>query len=225
MARQLDTLGLRYSFFRAIDGAKGEHLNFDSYDESACRRTGRRLLSPGERALAASHVALWRACLENDRPLLIAEDDLTFAPNFPETVRVVSDLMKTHRLVRLFGIFDRAYHSIADLGGAQLVRFLRGPLGTQCYALAPAGAKRLLAHLHPLTEPIDNYLDRFWTHDIPSLAILPYAVDHCSMEARASTLEPDRGKQHRSLGGKLRREFVRLRDDLERATYNAAWRP
>ena len=36
-------------------------------------------MSDGERGCAASHLALWRRCVERNGPLLVLEDDLDFA--------------------------------------------------------------------------------------------------------------------------------------------------
>jgi len=76
-------------------------------------------------------------------------------------------------------------------GQQRLVRYRKGPVGTQCYAISPDGARALLRHADRWTEPVDRYIDRFWLHGVHSYAIHPFPVGLPAQEL-ASVIESGR---------------------------------
>jgi glycosyl transferase family 25 len=179
MTGEFERAGLPFEFFYGVDGPRGEHLRFKQYDEKRTIRFFGKAMGVGEVGCWASHYLVWQKCVELNEPVLVVEDDVKLKPGFAGLVKRLEPLMEDHRLIRLYGLVKRPYRKLKDLGdGFTLIRFLRGPAGTQCYAISPAGAKTLLAGAESWREPVDRYMDRFWRHGLPSLAIMPYLLAH-----------------------------------------------
>lgn len=81
------------------------------------------------------------------------------------------------RFIWLCGLWDCRYDPVRTLSGPRrLVSYRKGPVGTQCYALSPAGAQALLKHASTWVEPVDRYIDSFWLHGLHSYALHLFPV-------------------------------------------------
>ena len=121
--------------------------------------------------------------------------------------------------IRLAGLNKVAEVTIRPLEAPyRLVRFLKGPAGTQCYAISPEAARMLLAKAGAWIEPVDDYLDRFWTHGVQSVAILPFHIRH-DVEER-SDIGDTRANRERSFVGPVGRTASRLYASLARRLSN-----
>lgn len=216
---QFEALGLGFDFLDAVDARKNEHVRLSRYDEAATMARYGAPLSAPEIGCFASHFAAWQLCVERDEPLAIFEDDVLLDPRFPEVLALAAARIEQHRLIRLFGKHNRSSRQLEALGSRYtLVRFQRGPIGTQCYCLSPAGARALLARATRWSEPVDHYLDRFWLHGVTSNAIVPYELKEMSRDILVGAIG---ARSHRRTGmAKFRRELTRQTDALARLIYN-----
>ena len=105
-------------------------------------------------------------------------------------------------------------------GEFSLVRFPSRLVGAQCYAISPGGAQRLLARCHPLVEPVDEYMDRFWVHGVEIVGLLPYVATHREQDTNSSTIGDDRAPRKLTGLAKVRRETFRFVDALRRESVN-----
>lgn len=214
---------IQHQFFDAIDASAGQHLSVSRYDEDgAIRRFGLPLL-PGEVGCFASHYTLWRHCVSIGRPIAIMEDDVTVTPHFVEAFGLAAQHIEACRFIRLAGLKERAFSTVRQLTERHsLVRFRRGPMGTQCYCLSPRGAALLLQGAERWTQPVDLYIDSFWRHGVASLAILPFEARESDEQASETTIA---GREVRRGGwAKYRREADRLSQTVQRLVYNATHR-
>lgn len=177
MQRRLGDLGLEYDFIRAIDGSAGEHVVFSNYRDEFCIKSWCRPLTSGEIGCFASHYLLWQRCVSNNEPMIVMEDDVDMSPQLVEVIRLLPGLSDLG-YVRLAGTAARPFRIVPRNlpAGWKLVRYLQGPMGTQCYVLYPKGALRLLGKADTWRLPVDDYIDSFWTHGVPCLGLLPAAV-------------------------------------------------
>jgi len=177
MRVQLDSLGLNYKFFPAIDGRAEEHLQFTNYRDEFCLEAWRRPLTPGEIGCFASHYLLWQRCVERNEPMIVMEDDVDISPRFVEAIKLLPGLDYLGYL-RLSGInFPRNKIALTKLPAEwEIVRFLERPMGTQCYALFPGSADKFIKNSARWTLPVDNYMDSFWLHNIPCIGLAPFQV-------------------------------------------------
>lgn len=202
---QLVALGVHHEFFEASDARCTEFAKHNRYDEAlALKRTG-QTMAPGECGCFASHHRLWQQCVASNRPLVVMEDDVVISPRLTESLQEAAKHIQSRRFIRLCGLWDCRHDTVMPLPGAQrLVRYRKGPVGTQCYAISPDGAKALLRHADRWVEPVDRYIDRFWLHGLQSYAIHPFPVSLPEQElasvidtGRAATLNKAAQRWHR----------------------------
>jgi len=172
--------GLTPERFRAVDARADEHVGVSRYDQRAFEARRGLPLLPAQQAVFASHWLSWRQVLERGRSAVIMEDDAGVEPGFAEVVALAGDLIERYRLLRLSALQrGRRPRVLRDLGGGyRLVRHNKGPGGLQAYALSPAGAERLLQHSQRWIDTIDDFVDAYWRHGLPALAIAPYRIGH-----------------------------------------------
>lgn len=191
---QLAGLGIPHTFFDASDARCPEFPKHNRYDEAlALKRTG-QTLAPGECGCFASHHRLWQMCAESGRPLVVMEDDVVVSPSLAEAIEDAAKHIHARRFIRLCGLWDCRHDTVMPLSGERrLVRYRKGPVGTQCYAISPRGARALLRHAERWVEPVDRYIDRFWLHGVQSYAIHPFPVS-LPAEELASVIESGRAE-------------------------------
>lgn len=170
----------------------------NSYDPKWCKRSewfkglhGREL-SPGELGCYASHYMLWLKCIEQNKPIVILEDDFELQSNFYESV--LDCLNSPFDLVRLFATFweiNPLNSVIASTDGTQVLPtdtrreiILNGHFYLSCmevfaasaYYLTPKAAKAFVSASLHFTEPADNLLTLVHSHKIPNFTYIPLSV-------------------------------------------------
>ncbi|WP_299641133.1 glycosyltransferase family 25 protein [Devosia sp.] len=215
VTRRLKELGIAFEFFAAVDAAAGAHLQFPSFPNKLRSRYGGHL-TPGEAGCFASHALLWEECAASGRPILILEDNVDLAANFCDSLAAAqAELDRGAGFIRLVALIQRRSVLLNEVSGnMRLVRYLKGPSGGQAYVLSPEGARRLLDGVKRWAEPLDDYLDRFWVHGLPALAIHPLTVTRADVP---TTIPGREGYTGLKL---FRRRLVRNWDGLFRLIYN-----
>ena len=116
-------------------------------------------LSPSERAIAASHIKLWRAC-SGDSMTFILEDDVVFEADCAATIQ---DLVKKVPIqsasLLLLGYFHREEKDLSLADETALLDFKLPQYfwGAHAYGLTAPAAKVLLKRL-PVDCPIDDFI-------------------------------------------------------------------
>ena len=150
------------------------------YDESDGRRVHGRTLTEGKLGSYASHVAAWEWLLESQyQQLIVFEDDVVV--DWPLIARLGGmdfsaigiDYMRLFTKIparwrRLRSPFLDGYH--------HLIRITSFALGTQAYLITRDGAQRLLKGARQIDCPVDAYMDKYWRHGVPNLALYPFPV-------------------------------------------------
>ncbi len=210
-----------FEFLTAVDGSRGDHPLMSHYDPSQSIWYYGKPLTPGAVGCFGSHYLAWQRCVEVGKPIIVMEDDVAALPHFRRTIGILKPLMAEYPLIRLFGLNERPFRQVRSVDGMTLIRFLRGPAGLQSYAISPRGAETLLAGAECWREPVDRYVDRFWSHGLPSLALRPYPFfwgDDTSSSTRIweskSTLITFVGKTRRFFDH-FGRHYYNLRQELK----------
>jgi len=126
---------------------------------------------------ALSHIALWRECAEEGRPVIVVEDDVVLKDGKER----IEEETRGKDFASLVYLSKHRSPVLAD----HLTTFW----GTQAYFLTPAAAKVLLRHAFPLSVHIDRYVaavaaregERGWTVATPPLRHSiqgPSSLDH-----------------------------------------------
>ena len=221
----LAPLGLPYEFFEAIDGKNGIHPLFNRVDQRLAEVRRGFLLTGGEIGCFASHYLLWERCVRENKSFLIFEDDIAINENFLEAYSAAADRIDQLGLIRFSGHKEREFTNLEMLEGSmKIVRFQKGPNGTSCYAISPAAAERLRAKASVWFEPVDLHLDRFWTHGVNSLGILPYPVAHAAESPEQSEIWQGTKRAPKSRRYRRLRALYRAHDDVLRFLANLPYR-
>ena len=210
-------MGIPFEISVAVDAAADEHLAFPQFRDRLRSRYGGHL-TPGEAACFASHAVLWEECAAGDQAMLILEDNLEMRDGLLGTIAAAkAELDAGGAYIRLAATIPRKFVPVRERAdGAQVVRYLKGPSGSQAYAISPEGARALLRGARQWAEPIDDYLDRFWLHGLAPLAIHPLQITRADI--------PTTIPRRKRLSGLalFRRRLVRNWDGLRRLIYNAS---
>lgn len=176
MSEELARAGTPFQFLSAVDGERGDHPLLRRHEPARSIGFYGKPLTAGAAGCFGSHFLAWQQCVESNEPLVVMEDDIKLLPNFAHTLDLLGPQLAKYPLIRLFGLNLHPFRVVREIEDMKLVRFLRGPAGTQCYAISPRGAAILLAGAQWFREPVDRYIDRFWSHGVQCLALQPYPM-------------------------------------------------
>lgn len=139
-----------------------------------------RTLRRAELGCYSSHYATWQWLADSEyEQMFVFEDDVSVDWEFIAQLAEVDFAAMQIDYLRLFAkipprwryvaspFFDRYHH---------LIRCTGFTLGTQAYLLTRAGAAALLKHGQRIRYPIDAFLDSYWEHGVPNLALFPFPV-------------------------------------------------
>lgn len=220
MAAQLNAVpGLDWAFFDALTALPP----FLSHDAVAARRVLARDLTAGELGCFASHAALWRehAAARDDAVMVVLEDDVMIDPQFFARLTAFAARLPNAGLVRLYAKAPAPARIVGFVDGRHVVRYRGGAYGTQAYLLRPSAA-RALAGIARVVRPVDDAMDRFWEHKVPSLGVHPFPVLEIGF---ASTIEAARRTLPRAgTPGWLAWKRARVADSLARRFANLRYR-
>ena len=202
--------GLPWTFFDARTSVTAPL----TYDERRARRTHGRTLTVGEIGNYASHFAVWQRFLASDAAqMIVFEDDVTVDWTFVRHIASLDFSAMGLSYLRLFTkiparfrkvrcpFIDRYHH---------LIRITSYALGTQAYLVTRDGAERFVEGASHVDSPVDTYMDKYWRHGVPNLAVYPFPVfERCD----PSTIGEARfEKQAIPVSDRLPLIFRRLRD-------------
>ena len=189
IAENLESLGLAFEFFDAVDGRPGmpalragERLFADE-----CARHYPLLrshgLSAGEVACYLSHLRLARRCLARGvARALVLEDDMAGTGDLPGVLRATAAMPPSFEVVRLHqGRGFVGLKPVAPLPGGcyELCRLWPFSVSSSgAYCISRSGMERLSRHFGDIRMPIDTAMDRVWETGLRSYVVRPNPVRH-----------------------------------------------
>ena len=216
-ARQLSEKGIEHEFFEAWNGEK-------ALKEKLFHWNKRRFLvstgcpsAQGEIGCYASHMMLWKKCVELQQPILILEDDFQLSDNINTALALADELIETYGYIRFNGE-SRHTVDILSKDGYHLKRYKKAPLLALAYALSPAAAQKLLDNFDEYMEPLDYYLKRFWATKQRVYHLSPDPITH--NEFSDDTTITARGSDKRPLDIRLLRLWNQIANSTMREIYN-----
>ncbi|MFC3847651.1 glycosyltransferase family 25 protein, partial [Helicobacter baculiformis] len=164
-----------------------------------------REMFPEELGCYASHYLLWLKCIENNKPIVILEDDFDLQSNFRQSI--VDCLKNPFDFVRLYGDFHEKrpkYSEIGALNGTCLAplnpKVLETILATHfyfsvlpvlttlAYYITPKAAKAFVSASHHFSAPVDVFMNQYWVHHIPNFTYIPLSVHPTDEHKTNSTI-------------------------------------
>ena len=104
-----------------------------------------------------SHVALWKKCVELNKPIIVTEDDILLSEkNRKEIRRIYKHIPVNSNFAAL--LYIPSLSSWVNCSNNWCEIHTRGIRGTQMYYITPNGAKMLLKHAFPITMQVDAYI-------------------------------------------------------------------
>jgi glycosyl transferase family 25 len=175
--KQLGGLGLDFSFFDAIDGRSNDP-NLISLNPVSFLIRNNRYPVPGEVGCYTSHRMLWQRCLEENKPIVIMEDDFTLSDRAETVFHYAEKLScyfsflkfeeaKKHKVVKAEGV-------ISDV---EILSYKRAPNILMAYMITPRAAKKMLYGKEMFFYPVDEYVRNSWLHGVKIRGIDPPLVE------------------------------------------------
>lgn len=151
-----------------------------THDNGSTRATHGRTLRAGELGCYSSHYALWQWLVDSDcEQMIVLEDDVQVDWSFVSFLSEKNFAEFNISYLRLFAKIPARWRYVASPfldRYRHLIRYTGYALGTQAYLLTKTGASQLLREGQTVRYPIDVYMDRYWEHGVPNLAIYPFPV-------------------------------------------------
>jgi glycosyl transferase family 25 len=206
-SEQLERTGADFKFFPAINRSEGQKY-FSGINRLICFLSLGRQPSDGEIGCYASHLALWKKCVELNHPIVVMEDDFLADDSFLAALEVVTDKIDSYEFIRLDSLKrgrfkDHHVVTITEHRSFAIDYMRRVPLNATAYALNPDAARRLILASHKFTCPTDNFFQRTWAHKQPMFVIRPESIQLDPLAEDSSIVESDRNKK--SSGHRLAR--------------------
>ncbi len=217
-AKQLDQFAVDYEFFDACRGDRGHESYFNGFDREAYLISTRRLPSAAEIGCYASHLMLWRRCVELNQPIVILEDDFNLQPNFNDALGVAGRYIDDLGFLRLHPIVIRPKPNsrrmdkrvkIAQADGFTISFLGKVPTCMLSYAVSPKAAAAFIANSSILAAPVDKFMQQVWVHQQPIFALEPPCVLEGST-AVDSTIGDRSVKQKLGIGLSIVRQLGRM---------------
>lgn len=217
MRKNLKKINITFQFVDAIDHKDELFSKVNRYNKKKKEAMYGFGLTPAEIACFASHYELWKYCADYDVPLIIMEDDVDFTDHFNEAADWLKENISKYNFIRLSSYFESKYKSLDEINSnLKLVRYMKGPRGTQCYALTPKAARKLIKHSSEWIHAVDEFIDFSFIHGLPSYAIIPSPV----YEVAGVSDIGNRKHKNICLSRKVRREFTRSYNQLRLNLFN-----
>jgi GR25 family glycosyltransferase involved in LPS biosynthesis len=166
-------------------------------------------LLPGELGCFLSHRKVWQTLVDSEEDFaLVCEDDAVLEANFPVSLDLALNHIKTDGLIR-FPIKQREdpSHVIASREGVSLFRPKIIGLTTTMYLIGRDAARRLLVGSEIIDRPIDVWMQMRWDTGVDSLTVWPSHVSAAPPHQTGSTIQ----KKNRGLGDEIMRSIGRTR--------------
>jgi len=203
--------------FDAIDAQKNEHIEFkEKYYSKYTKYIWGRDLTDGEIACFASHYCLWMKCVDLNEPIIVLEDDVMIQPHFEEGINNILDT--NYRFVKLSSInTDKPNKQKTNrFIKENFILSLNGVDGTQGYYITPEIALTFYRYARKWYKPVDNYMESFWIHHIPTITYNPrLIIDHPNYTTSTITQR----KIKIPFRHKITREFSKAMMDTRRKLY------
>lgn len=192
---QLNGLGLDFEFIDAVDGRTlPSGIKQAHYDAAANAIKFKRPLTDGEIGCYLSHKAAWGIAAQQQRPIIVLEDDFCLSEHFISFVSTVQNEMLDDCLLKLDGknidVLPDTNRQSAT-GKVEIKGYKIIPPYTTGYIIGPAAAARMLAARKTFFRPVDIDIKHSWEHRVSVFGASPIQVTQRLSKAESS-LEVDR---------------------------------
>ncbi len=214
---RLQELGIPHERFDAVDGRKAPHALFERYDDKQREKYRRKALSPAELGCYSSHYLLWVFCIDNNKPIIVMEDDVIVDSSLNEALKIADEWIQSIQYLRLAGTIlkNKPYKKIRKIGSFDLVDHIKGPSGALCYVISPSAAKAFIKHSYTWVIAVDDYMDHYWWHGVDCYSLMPFPITYGDNSSDIPRLSKDKW----TILKKARKEVYNLFEYISRIWY------
>jgi glycosyl transferase family 25 len=175
MAQQLDSMGLPWQLFSAVNGREHfDELILQADPEAYAKNMGSPIL-PGKLGVYASHTRVWKEFIRSDYEFaLIFEDDVVFHDNFVEALSAAYQAKNHWDIVRFNCVRAKLPIQQGVVGQWRLNAYMGPFTGNAAYLIRKDLATKLVSQIGPQTRALDHELNRFFHHDYRLLGMEPW---------------------------------------------------
>lgn len=208
-----------FTFFDADNLSEDpDHFIYQLYSPNKTRMLKGYTLTTTELGCFASHISLWKKCVELNEIILILEDSIELLNDFRHYLSVIDNLAKELGIIKLYSIFHRKTKLVKKVDSKyNVVSNLKGGCGTQAYAITPEVALAYLDLAQNFFEPVDDFIETEWRTKQTVYSLMPELVKRRHV---ASTIGPRKDKHNLSLIRKFNTEFYRVYKKIRQLSYN-----
>lgn len=176
MAQQLDSMGLPWQLFSAVNGREHfDELILQADPEAYAKNMGSPIL-PGKLGVYASHTRVWKEFIRSDYEFaLIFEDDVVFHDNFVEALSAAFQAKNHWDIVRFNCVRAKLPIQQGVVGQWRLNAYIGPFTGNAAYLIRKDIAIKLVSQIGPQTRALDHELNRFFHHDYRLLGMEPWS--------------------------------------------------
>ena len=162
-----------FDFFIGVDARSDKHPLLERIKNKAFLYNMGRSHAIGEVGCYASHYLVWQKCVELNEPILVFEDHIALNTDlFRKSLNITKQHIEKCGFIRLQDSKNKLFYSIEKHNTQQLVKYLKVPQGTACYAIAPDAARAFIKHSSTFKYPVDVFLRNTWIHKQPMFGVL-----------------------------------------------------
>ncbi len=221
--KQLDKNHLQFAFFKALTAEHGFSDYFSAYDEHQYILNTGRKATKGEIGCYASHLALWKTCVDLNKPIMIMEDDFLLKENFVDACCESEKLIPDYGFIRLQSERIGKGVLVKNSGEFSLLYYTKMPHCLMCYAISPAVAKVFISASDTLTAPVDVMIKKTWEHKQRLYGLSPYTVVTDNISTVSNI--PGRVKHKKSFKMQLLRLGTKIKWAIKRRLFNYNFKP
>lgn len=214
-----------YQFFDAVYGKENpDFYLFKKYNEAKRFARKGNSMNLSQLGCFASHYLLWEKCVELNQGMIVLEDDAIIHPEFTSAYQFITSPENQFEFFWLSppapARRNQKAKTIYTLPNSQqqICEYYKGWGNTTGYYITPKAAKKLLAYTQEWIYEVDITMERYWENKLDFLGLAPFCVEpNFELE---SNIPVNKGKSNRTLGVRLKREFYKTKDELNRKIYN-----
>lgn len=168
---------ISFSFFDAVNFATDKTGIIDKYDEKKTLRFKGYKLTHPEIGCFASHILLWKLCVELDEPIFILEDNIAFNGKLDKYIAFASKHIDQLGVIKFGSIFTRKYYLVKAIDDQiSIIKYKNGACGTSSYIITPRIAQRYIDMSKTFYLPVDDFIDEEFETDTAVYTFFPNLI-------------------------------------------------
>ncbi len=217
---ELADTGLNFEFFEATDSTQANFQHANRANAALTRKRKGYSLTVRELACYSSHLRIWERCVEAGERFLVLEDNIELsnivpAERIPELIADIPTLDYVKLAATLSNRRFKCYSSLSETHS--LGRYTKFTSGAIAYLITPEGARKLIAGASEFLEPVDDYMEKPWRHQVIAYSVYPSVFLRARIE---STIGSDRKQKGKStVRSKTYRELYRIYESVMNKIY------